>query len=110
MKKVVLSLIAVGALAFAGCSSTSPIDVFAKNLTAAQCDNQNATLSQLPLTFVTPAQAQMILAGACSALFGTSAAPATAPGNSSVFAPSAVASPAPSAAPTVAAPSANVVK
>lgn len=74
-------------LAF-GCSasSPSPLETFARNLTAAQCDNQQATLANLPLTFVTPAQAATILAGACAALFGTSPAPTPAPGNGPVFA------------------------
>jgi hypothetical protein len=109
MRKLSLTLIAACAVAFAGCSQAQPdIDNFAHNLTAAECANQQATLANIPLTFVTPAQAATILAGACDALFGTVAAPVTAPGNQPVFpaaapsaSPSAVATPAPVASPSV---------
>jgi hypothetical protein len=97
MKKVLSFVLVACAVAFMGCSQAQPdIDNFARNLTAAECANQQATLSNLPLTFVTPAQAAVILAGACDAVFGTIAAPVTAPGNQPVFpaaAPSVSASP-----------------
>jgi hypothetical protein len=70
------------ALAFA-CSTTKPsaLETFLRNLTAAECDNQPATLQNLPMLGITPAQAATVLAGACSGLFGTAPAPTPAAGN-----------------------------
>jgi len=98
MRKTI-GLVIVAALAIwaTACSQTQQNNAL-QNLTAAQCDNQSATLANLPLTFITPAQAATVLAGVCSMLYGTAPAPVTAPGNTSVFAPAA-----PVAAPTVAA-------
>lgn len=86
MKKVALSLIAVGALAIAGCSSTSstnPFEQFLSNLSAAICAtpaSQQAALANIPLAFVTSAQAQQAVAAVCAGQFGTVQAPASAPG------------------------------
>ena len=79
-----MAALLAGGIAFTACStksaSSDPLAQAFRNLTADQCDNQQATLSQLPLTFVTPGQAANLLAGACAALFGTAAAPTPAPG------------------------------
>jgi len=51
--------IALCALALGGCSQTA-LDAGFKNLTSVQCDNQQAALANIPLMFVTPAQAAQI--------------------------------------------------
>ena len=97
MKNVILgTLCAAIALVAVACSSTNPVDTFARNLTAAECDNQAAFLANVPLTFVTPAQASEILAGTCASLFGTAPAPTPAAGSTSVFS---APTPAPTATP-----------
>ncbi len=89
-------IVALLALAAVGCSQTQANNAL-QNLTAAECDNQSAALANIPLTFITPAQAATVLAGVCVTLYGSAPAPVTAPGNTSVFAPAA-----PVAAPVVA--------
>ena len=76
--------IALCALALGGCSQTA-LDAGFKNLTSVQCDNQQAALANIPLMFVTPAQAAQILAGICTTFYGTSPAPTTAPGQTPVI-------------------------
>lgn len=75
------------ALAMASCSATqqAQFDTGFRNLTAVQCDNQAATLANLPLGFLSTAQAGQILATVCATMFGTSPAPTPAPGNNPVF-------------------------
>ena len=67
----------------ASCSTSKPsaLETFLRNLTAAECDNQQATLANLPMLGITPAQAATVLAGACAGEFGTAPAPTPAPGN-----------------------------
>lgn len=82
MKKVLIT--ALAALAFAGCSTTSQPDAFQtflRNLTAAQCADPAAAVAQIPLGFISQAQAVQAVTAVCSGLFGTVAAPTTAPGN-----------------------------
>lgn len=91
----------LGAFAFWmwGCSTTSqsnPLSTLIRNLTAAQCDNQPATLANIPTGLLTQAQAAQLLSLACAGIFGTAPAPASAPGMGPMI-------PGPSAAPTPAA-------
>jgi hypothetical protein len=76
------AVLAAAAIAFA-CSTSKPsaLETFLRNLTAAECDNQQATLANLPMLGITPAQAATVLAGACAGEFGTAPAPTPAPGN-----------------------------
>jgi hypothetical protein len=76
------AVLLVGAIAFA-CSTSKPsaLETFLRNLTAAECDNQQATLANLPMLGITPAQAATVLAGACAGEFGTAPAPTPAAGN-----------------------------
>jgi len=81
--KLAIAIIAISlaviVVALLGCTQTA-FDTGFRNLTAAQCDNQQATLANLPLTLLTPAQAGQILGSVCATLFGTSPAPTPAPG------------------------------
>ena len=79
-----LLVVSAAALTLTGCSAAQ-FDTGFKNLTAAQCANQQATLQNLPLGFLTPAQAQQVLGAVCSALYGTTAAPVSATGMSPVL-------------------------
>lgn len=91
------------AVSLAGCSSvqTSFKDFF-RNVTAANCatpEAQKAFVDALPGVLLVP-ESQLLLAQAqlCVGLYGTQAAPITAPGNSPVF-PASNPSPAPVASP-----------
>ena len=87
-RKLLLT-VAAGAIvgvAFAcSTSRTSALETFLRNLTAAECDNQQATLANLPMLGITPAQAATVLAGACAGEFGTAPAPTPAAGNISAI-------------------------
>ena len=85
MNKLIAISLTACALAFAGCSTSDPLNNLAKNLTAAQCSDQPGTLANIPGGFLTPAQQAQILASACNALYGSVAAPPTAAGNTPVF-------------------------
>lgn len=79
MRKIALiSLIVLAS----GCSMFSN---GARNLLAFNCANGATLLQDVPTGLLTPAQLKNIQDAACSTAFGTTAAPATAPGNSPVF-------------------------
>jgi hypothetical protein len=84
MKTRILTIVA-GAALLAGCSASNPLDQFVRNLTAADCSTpaaEQAFVSNLPpVLFVTPAQQLAVLGQLCAGMFGTVAAPPTAPGN-----------------------------
>ena len=99
---IVLAAIGVAALAVWGCSSSNsqanPFETFVRNITAAECDNPQAARANVPLTFITPAQALEIVQGVCTGMFGTAPAPTPAPGmQGAIPGPTAVPSAAPSA-------------
>ena len=90
-------IIAGAALLVAGCSSAEQ-QTAARNFLATVCSNGQTLLTQIPTGFLTPAQIQDIGNTACSTAFGTTAAPAPAPGMAPIFpAPSPAATPAPAA-------------
>lgn len=93
MKKILFGLLA---FALAACSSTqaNPFDTFIRNITAAQCDNPQQALQNIPLGFLTQAQALEAVELVCAGMFGTAPAPTPAPGNQPAI-------PGPTAAPTV---------
>ena len=97
VKNMIMTGLVIGALAFVGCSTSStssdPIGTFLRNVTAGDCTNP-AFLSEIPTGVVSPAQLQAGLQQVCMGMFGTVAAPATAPGNAP-----AIPGPAPTAAP-----------
>jgi hypothetical protein len=84
------------ALIVMGCSSGAGQNA-ASNFLATVCSNGQTILAQLPSVGLTPAQVQNIQMVACSTAFGSTAAPATAPGQAPVFPP--VAAPAPTVVP-----------
>jgi hypothetical protein len=83
MKRFLLALTIGGALLF-GCSQTQ-LDHALNNLSAYQCDNQQATLANFPTFLLTESQLAGIVAAYCATTFGTAPAPTPAPGNSPVF-------------------------
>lgn len=84
MKTLIIAALALGVV---GCSATqsNPFETFIRNITAAQCANPQAALANIPLTFITPAQALEAVEGVCVGIFGTVAAPTPAPGMSGAF-------------------------
>jgi hypothetical protein len=88
-----------------GCSTSSSapnsFESFIRNITAAQCDNPQAALANVPVGFLTPAQALEIVQGVCTGIFGTAPAPTPAPGMQPAIpgAPSVVATPSAAASP-----------
>lgn len=96
-----LSVMLIGMLALrlAGCGSTSqpnPIETFLRNVSAQNCANQSALISQIPAGFLTPAQETELVSLVCAGFFGTAPAPTPAPGNLPVFPGASIApSPAP---------------
>lgn len=103
MRKLLGLFAVVILVSLAACSSTSqanPFEIFVKNLTAAQCDNPQAALANIPLGFLTQAQALQAVEAICTGMFGTAPAPTPAPGmQPAIPGPT----PAPSAAPTISA-------
>jgi hypothetical protein len=81
-----IALASVFALGVFGCSSTQQ-DNALHNLLATVCANGQTIMVSLPTGFLTPQQIQNIQLLACSTAFGTTPAPAPAPGNSPVFSP-----------------------
>lgn len=83
-----LRMIAITALALmlAGCTS-SEVQTANRNLLATLCANGATLLAQVPTGPLTPAQVTDIQNTACSTAFGTTAAPASAPGMGPVFPP-----------------------
>lgn len=104
MKKLIVGIsAATAALAIAGCSASataqpSPFEVFIRNVTAAQCANPSAAMANIPLVFVTQAQALQAVEGVCAGIYGTVAAPVSASGMQPAI-------PGPAAAPTTVVPS-----
>lgn len=82
-KRVKLGLLAI-VFVLGGCSQTA-LDSGFKNLTSAQCQNPQQTVQNIPLMFLTSAQALQVVEAACTALYGTAPAPTTAPGQKSVL-------------------------
>jgi len=83
LKRLLTTVVIAGAMAIPGCSSTQPsaFATFLRNLTAAECDNQQSVIANLPIIGLTPTQAANLLAGACAGMFGTAPAPTPAAGN-----------------------------
>ena len=82
MKKIIGSFVL--ACLLSGCSQAA-LDAGFKNLTSAQCQDPQAAVQNIPLMFLTSAQALQVVEAACTALYGTSPAPTTAPGQKSVL-------------------------
>lgn len=74
----------VGAAFFACSSQGNPTGNFFKNLTAANCQDPQAIVQNIPAGVLTPAQQLQLANLACKAFFGTVSAPTPAPGNSPV--------------------------
>jgi hypothetical protein len=99
LRLIVAAALVVGVMGgmWSACSTTSQpnsLETLIRNLTAAQCDNQAATLANIPLGLLSQAQAAQLLSLACAGIFGTAPAPTPAPGNNPVI-PGATAVPTP---------------
>lgn len=86
MRKLLIGAAIVFAANIAGCSMFQNA---ARNLLAFNCANGATLLQDVPTGMLTPAQIANIENAACSTAFGTTAAPAPAPGNNPVFPPAA---------------------
>ena len=78
---VIVGMLAGGLSAVQLSNTPNSLQTLLRNLTAAQCDNQQSSLSNMPLGILTQAQAEQLLSLACAGVFGTAPAPTPAPGN-----------------------------